>query len=246
MEIFDSAVHPTIDNTWLNPKFSGCCDINSLIEDMKKYKIRKAFAIGLKEIGAYTLENYIKFLQEYKNIIPIAFCEIDYDFNKLNYIKQQGYKGIKIHPRLSGIESDDDRIFEIIKNANKLGLIVLYCGFLGVSEKFIKKIDNEKILFLHTGGKDLEKTFEKLKEKTSILLDLSYTFNRYEQLDSYLMYLFKNHSDRICIGSDHPEVKIKELREKFDLLSQYIDNEQIAKIAYQNIEMFIKTNRRDE
>lgn len=239
IEIFDSATHPTIDNTWLNPRFSEYCDIKLLLNDMKKYKIKKAFAIGLTNVGGYELEKYIEFIKPHKNLIPIAFCEVGYDYKKLEEIKTMGYKGIKIHPRLSKVEPDDDRIFELIKYANKLNLIVLYCGFLGVSEKFVQKIEDEKLLFLHTGGKNLEKTFEKLKNKKNILLDLSYTFNKYEEVNDYIAYLFENYSNRICIGSDHPEVKIKDLRVKFDLFTNFLDNKKVERIAFRNLDSII-------
>lgn len=239
LEIFDSITHPTIDNTWLNPRFDDYCDVKILQQDMDKYKIKQAFAIGLGRVGSYELEKYIDFIKPYNNLIPVAFCEINYDLDNLKKIKEIGYRGIKIHPRISKVESDDDRVFELIKLANKLNLIVLYCGFLGVSEKFIEKIGDEKIIFLHTGGRDLEKTFEKLKDKKNILLDLSYTFAKYDELNDYIKYLFENYSDRICIGSDHPEVSIRDLRVKFELLINGLGNEKAEKIACKNIEAFM-------
>jgi len=239
IEIFDTLTHPTIDNTWLNPRFNEYCNLHLLLNDMEKYKIKKAFAVGLDGVGGYELEKYIEFIGPHKNLIPIAFCEPDYDFNKLEEIKKMGYKGIKIHPRISKIEIDDDRIFEIIKKTNKLGLIVLYCGFLGVSDKFIQKIGDEKLLFLHTGGEKLENTFEKLKKKKNILLDLSYTFNKYNELDKYIKYLFENYSDRICIGSDNPEVQLKELREKFNLFVKNLQHKKAENIAFKNLEKFV-------
>jgi len=244
IEIFDSLAHPTMDNTWLNPKFSEYCDIELLVNDMEKFKIKKALAVGLKGVGGYQLEKYLEFLKPYKNLIPIAFCEADYDFEKLSEIKKMGYVGIKIHPRISNIEIDDDRIFEIIKMANELGLVVLYCGFLGVSDKFVQKIGDEKLVFLHTGGNDLKNTFEKLMDKKNILLDLSYTFCKYDELDEIIQDLFENYSDRICIGSDHPEVKLGELRNKFELLSKDLNQDKKEKIAYRNLERIINMNNK--
>ena len=235
IEIFDSLTHPTINNTWLNPRFNKHCDIKLLIKDMDEFKIKKAFAVGLKGVGNYELEKYIDFLKPYKNLIPIAFCELNYDYEKLSNIKKMGYAGIKIHPRISETAPDDDRIFEIIKWANKLDLIVLYCGFLGASDKFVKKIKDEKLIFLHTGGKDLKNTFEKLKNKKNILLDLSYTFSKYNELDEFIKSLFENYSDKFCIGSDHPEFKINDLRKKFEVLTRHLDFKKAEKIAYKNL-----------
>lgn len=239
IEIFDSITHPTIEKTWLSPRFNDYCDINLLLSEMEKYNVKKAFAVGMSSVGGYEPKKYLEFIKQHENLIPIAFCEISYGREELEKLKKMGYRGIKIHPRLSKIEPDDDMIFEIIKNANELNLIVLYCGFLGASEKFVQKIGDEKIIFLHTGGKDLKKTFEKLKDKKNILLDLSYTFLKYEELDDYLKYLFEKHSDRICIGSDHPEVQLKDFRAKFDLLSGQLKREKTKKIAYKNIEEFM-------
>lgn len=239
IEIFDSITHPTINNTWLNPRFSEYSNIKLLLGDMEKFCINRAFAVGLNGVGGYGLQEYIEFLKPYKNLIPIAFCDIDYDYNKLQEIKNMGYKGIKIHPRIAKIEPDDDRIFEIIKNANQLGLIVLYCGFLGVTNKFIENVGDERLIFLHTGGKDLKETFEKLKDKKNVLLDLSYTFNKYDELNDFIVHLFQNYSGRICIGSDHPEVKLEELRDKFELLSKDIERNKKEKIAHGNLEGFM-------
>jgi predicted TIM-barrel fold metal-dependent hydrolase len=235
IEIFDSLTHPTINNLWLNPRFNNCCDVRLLQEEMNKYKIFKSFAVGLRGVGGYSIEEYIKFIQLYQNLIPVAFCEIDYSKKELEEIKRLGYKGIKIHPRISDIALDDDRIFFLIKEANKLNLIVLYCGFLGVTKKFIDNIKEESLIFLHTGYKDLKKTFESLIDKTNILLDLSYTISRYTDNDKYIKYLFNNFYDRICIGSDHPEVSLSELRERFDFFAKDLLIENAQKIASKNI-----------
>lgn len=237
IKIFDSATHPTIDNTWLNPRYNDYSNINVLISEMKTYNIYKAFAIGMKNVGGYTLESYIKFLRPFPNLIPIAFCD---NANDLIKIKNLGYKGIKIHPRLAKILPDDDKIFEIIQYANQLNLIVIYCGFLGVTEKFIQKIKDERIIFLHSGGKNIENTFEKLKDKRNILLDISYTMVKYPEIADKIEYIFNNYSDRICIGSDHPEVTMKELRDAFVSFSGGIIRENAEKIAYKNIEKFME------
>ena len=237
IEIFDTLTHPTINNTWLNPKFSEYSNIRIILEDMEKFRIKKAFAVGLKDVGGYNQKKYIEFLKPYKNLIPVAFCE---NLEEIYEINELGYKGLKIHPRISKTAPDDDKIFEIIRCANKLGLFVMYCGFSAVTDKFVDKIENEKLIFLHTGGKDLKNTFKKLKDKSNILLDLSYTFNRFNELDDYISYLFVNFYNKICIGSDSPEFRLQELREKFDLFSKKIERKRAEMIAFRNIENFLE------
>lgn len=235
-KIFDSLTHPTIDGKWLNPKFNEFSSLEYLLKSMEKNNIYKGFAVGMKNVGGYTHQAYIEFLKPYPNLIPIAYCE---EVEELGIIKSLGYLGIKIHPRLSNIQPDDDIVFDIIKEANKLGLVVLYCGFLGATNKFVEKIEQEKLIFLHTGGKDIKETFNLLKGKKNVLLDLSYTICKYPELDSFIIELFTKFYDKICVGSDHPEVSHKSLRERFEFFSNNLEEEAKNRIAYENIEEFM-------
>lgn len=237
MKIFDSATHPTINKTWLNPRFNNYCDIELLQQDLERFNIYKAFAIGLDGVGGYKKESFVHFISGFKNLIPIAYSYLNFGDSDFRELKALGYKGIKIHPRLLQIEPDDNRIFKLIDLANEYELTVLYCGYLGVSQKFVDCVGESKLIFLHTGGKDCQKTFKLIKHKTNILCDFSYTM-QFGALDETICNIFKNYPERVCVGSDHPEVNLGVFRERFDLLTDGLDVEKKEMIAYRNIECF--------
>lgn len=236
IKIFDSAMHPTIDQTWLNPRYNDYCNINHILQDMEKNNIYKAIALGLKNVGGYELEKFMEFLKPYPQFIPIAYCD---NINTLAQIALLGYKGIKIHPRIGKLESNEEKIIHIITEANTLNLKVIYCGFLGVSDYFLNNINNNSLVFLHTGGKELIKTYNKLKSFPHILLDVSYTMCKYPELKAHIKNIFQQSPDRICIGSDQPEVRLDFFRQTFEELTQDLSLEIKKKIAYKNLENFI-------
>ena len=195
------------------PEYLQDTPVDGLCQDI----IYKGEYFYVKPDISPVVENHLLIIPQ-KHIFCMKDIPVEYE-DELNEIKNLGYFGIKIHPRLAKIEPDDDKIFDIISQANKLNLIVIYCGFLGASEKFVENIGDEKIIFLHTGGKDIKNTFEMLKDKKNILLDVSYTFTKYPETEDIIKNIFENYSDRICIGSDHPEVTMQELRDRFEHFS---------------------------
>lgn len=238
IEIFDSLVHPTINGTWLNPRFNSHCGLDTLLRDMSQYGISKALAVGLAGVGGYTPELFIEFLAPYPQLIPIAFCDPRQNINSLEALKKIGYVGIKIHPRLSHLSGDEKCIFDCIKQANAVGLKVLYCGFLGASEKFAEMVGEYPLIFLHAGGRKFLETFNVLKDKDTVLLDLSYTLTQFPEMDTIISDILKDYSDRFCVGSDHPEVSLFALRKGFEHVTNGLTQFQKRLIAHKNIEIF--------
>ncbi len=235
MKIFDSLTHPTLDGTWLNPRFGEYANIDYLLDQMKVNNIYKAFAVGLKNVGAYDEEKFFKLIKTHTNLIPIAFCD---NPRQLEAIKLLGYKGIKIHPRIANFVGDEDIIFQIINEANRQNLIVLYCGFLELNPSFTKKIKDAKLIYLHCGGKNFTHTYNQLIHKENILLDLSYTIHNYQKLIEQIKSAVLKFPHRFCIGSDHPEVSYQDLRINFEKITDGLDEEQKKFIAYKNLEKF--------
>jgi len=245
VSIFDCITHPTLDKTWVNPKYNSYCDIELLVDDLKKYNYCKAFAVGMKNIGAYEHKNFINMVKKYEQLVPIAYCE---DVAELDYIKQLGYRGIKIHPRFSKMNFTDERIPAIIKKANELELLPLLCTYFSSRELNVRNnlqelsvmmngIPEEKVILLHSGVVNLLELVNMLKIYPNVLFDLSFTICKYvnSSLDMDIRFLFESFDQRICIGSDHPEVQLKFLRERFEFFSKDISQIKKENIAYKNI-----------
>lgn len=263
IEIFDCSTHPTLDSDWLAPKYNGMADFDLLINNMKHNGIKKAFAIGMKNIGAYNEDSFIEKVKKYEEYLyPIAYFD-NFEFKDLtelhkylSTIKEKGYYGIKIHPRFSDINFAHKNLANIIEMANTLKLIPIICTYFSSQElnirdnlreiaKLMNKIPDAKIIFLHSGVTNLLEFVNMMKIYKNVLFDLSYTFCKYNgsSLDMDIKFLFNNFDKRICIGSDHPEVTMQQLRERFEFFAQGIQNQKLENIAYRNLEEFIMSVR---
>lgn len=240
IEIFDSLAHPTVDESWLNPRFNDNCSLRKLLGEMPRHGIKGAFAVGLAGVGGYSPESFMRMLKPHPQLVPVAFCNVAAsDATLMGTLKALGYKGIKIHPRLSKIAGDDTRIFDCIRQANRLGLRVLYCGFLGATEKFAAQINDERLIFLHCGGKNFHETFNLLRYKNNILLDLSYTLTNMPEFTEEISVLLERYPERFCVGSDYPEVSLSTVRQKFEYVTRHLSLIHKGLVGHGNIENFL-------
>lgn len=259
IEIFDCITHPTLNSNWLASKYDGKAGFDTLIKNMQEANIKKAFAIGMKNIGDYDENLFIEKVKKYKNVLyPIAYFD-NYKFQDsaelcayLQEIKQKGFYGIKIHPRFSSINFSNKKLIEVIITANKVRLIPFICTYFSSQSlntrnnlieiaQMMNKIPNAQIIFLHSGTVNLLEFVNMMKIYKNVLFDLSYTLCKYNgsSLDMDIQFLFNNFDKRICVGSDHPEVTLHELRERFDKFAKAIPKEKAENIGYKNLEKII-------
>ena len=260
--IFDSLTHPTIDGNWIMPQFPQKASIETLKEQMSLHDIKAAFAMGLKGIGAYEEDAFIRLIKDNGDgkLYPVAYFDVN-ESNDLQFItcrmksiKEKGYVGIKLHPRIGDFLLDNAILSDIIDEATNCGLIVFLCTYFYGNKQSIA-INNvsqlgdlllnvspqSQIVLLHGGGVRLLETTEIARAFPNILLDLSFTLCKYEgsSLDIDIKYLFNKFDQRICVGSDHPDISIFQLRQRFDFFSQDIDEEKLKNIAFKNIEKLL-------
>lgn len=254
--IFDSLTHPTIDGDWILPKYPQKSKIDVLLEEMKKYNIIKALAVGMQTIGKYSENEYVDFiLSKTDKLIPIAFFNIN-EFRtinqvvvKLDHLKKIGYRGIKLHPRIGQFNLTNELLPEVINYASKIELPTLLCtyfydnkigSFLNNTTNLIsllEKTSDAKIILLHGGTVKLLEYMEIARAFQNIILDISLTMNKYEgsSIDQDIHFLFKKFDRRICLGTDHPEFSYSKLRERFNFFAKGVEVEKLRNIAYQNI-----------
>jgi predicted TIM-barrel fold metal-dependent hydrolase len=259
--IFDSLTHPTIDSNWILPRYPNCASIDLLIQQMSEANVKGVFAVGMNGIGGY---NDIEFAKMLKNsstnsIFPIAFINpnsknLEIIKEQLKRVKNLGYYGIKLHPRLSDF-SLDDNISTIIKIANDLDLNCLLCTYPYSSNnartitpelvmEMLEKTDGAKVLLMHSGAVRILEYMEIARVFNNVLLDLSLTICKYEgsSIDLDVAFIFNQFDRRICIGSDFPEYSMSKLRERFDYFSTGLSLEKKENIASRNICNFCSIN----
>ena len=258
--IFDSLTHPTINGDWILPRYPQISKLNSLLEDMEKNNVSKALAVGMKGVGGYEEDEFANFiLSKTDKLVPIAFFDIN-KFNslveinrKLKKLKQLGYKGIKLHPRIGNFNLTNKQLPDVVKLSNDNNLTVMLCtyfystvpnSYLNNTNSLIallEKIPNEKIILLHAGGVKLLEYMEIARAFTQVLLDISLTFLKYKNssIDADIKFLFESFDRRISIGTDYPEFSHFDLRSRFEKFGAGVDVEKLENIAFKNISQFI-------
>ncbi len=260
--IFDSLTHPTLDGNWIMPKYPACASIDSLQLQMQQNNICGAFAVGMQGIGGYDEDAFLQMITDNgKNkLFPIAFYTFGEKNNETIYqdllaIKSKGYTGIKLHPRVGDFSMNDTRLPYVINVANELGLVVLLCTYFynnqvgcsantidSLSEMLAHLSSTSKVILLHGGGVRLLEMMEIVRAFPNTLLDLSLTMCKYagSSLDIDIQFLFKQFDRRVCVGTDHPEISHKQLRERFNFFASNTSIEKAENIAYKNILDFTK------
>lgn len=134
---------------------------------------------------------------------------------KLDFIKELGLPGIKLHPDYQGVMIDDVRYMNIIEYAGELGLITLvHAGIdIGLPEpvhcppdkmrKVLDTVKPEKVVLAHMGGwKQWEEVYEYLAGE-KVWLDTAFTFD-YIEPDMLMKILNKHDKDKILFATDSP------------------------------------------
>ena len=255
--IFDSLTHPTLNGQWILPKWTNCASIDELRSQMSASNVCGAFAVGMEGIGGYNEDTFLSHLKKEGNgkLFPIAFFSFDKNSEeeysiRLKEIKKKGYVGVKLHPRIGQFVLDNPSLPFVIDKANELGLVVMLCTYFYSNEvsllannierlgDMLLKIDKQsRLILLHGGVVRLLDCMEIVRAFPNTLLDLSLTLCKYagSSLDMDIQFLFQSFDRRICIGSDHPEIKLSMVRERFNFFSSNTTKEKAENIAYKNI-----------
>lgn len=262
--IFDSLTHPTLDGQWILPKWPDCASLYELQSQMSASNVCGAFAVGMEGIGGYNEDAFLSLIKKEGNgkLFPIAFFSFDKNSNeeystRLKEIKSNGYFGIKLHPRIGHFTLDNPSLPYVIDKANELGLVVLLCTYFysnevsllsnnveGLGDMLLKIDTKSKIILLHGGVVRLLDMMELVRAFPNTLLDLSLTLCKYagSSLDMDIQFLFKSFDRRVCIGSDHPEIRLSQVRERFNQFAANTTREKAENIAYKNIINFTGIN----
>lgn len=248
--IFDSLTHPTITGAWLSSKYDA--SFESLAS-----KQNRAVAVGLHGVEGYNHDEFIQECNKYDNLIPVAGFDIHVSdlTTEISNVTSLGFKGIKLHPRLGNFSFNDDKekLKEIFKLCFDHKLVVFVCTYVSCSSyKFptnnpfwdladiFKSSPNTKCVLLHGGTTRLLEYADLVRFNPNLLLDLSYTIIKYKgsSLDLDMRYLFQTFDQKLCVGTDHPEYTLDQLRFRLDEIGEGISSERLENIYHKNLSKF--------
>ena len=233
------------------PCFDGTVD--GLIGVMEKANadISVALPVLTKPTQFETVANYAisinnRFNGEGKKIISFGGIHPDCDDikGKLTFLKENGIKGVKIHPDYQNTFIDDPKYINILKTAKELDLIVVThsgvdYGYIGQPvkcppekvKKVIEEVGITKFVLGHFGGHaQWEEVLEKLAGM-DVYFDTAYTLDEITP-ELFKEILKKHGEDKVLFATDCPW---KDIKEHYDILKSYqLDKETEDKIFYKN------------
>ncbi|TDH38328.1 hypothetical protein E2A64_04225 [Pseudohoeflea suaedae] len=252
--LFDSLSHPTLSGRW----FARDLDAGwqALVKRLRESGYSRACAVGLAGVEGYEHEAFIEACRPYAELVPIAGIDPRGDLvAELRRVKQLGFSGIKLHPRLSAFAMGDDCLIEAFRAARAVDLPVFLCTYChGPVERApledplyglaraLRAVPDIRLVLLHGGDVELMRYMQLVRHSPNILIDLSFTMMKYtgSSLDLDLAYVMRGFNRRTCFGVDHPEYTHAEVRTRFDALSAGLSPEERANVGFNNLSRFLR------
>lgn len=252
--ILDSLAHPTLTGDW--SKHPGSCSFAQLARALTEAGYLGACAIGMAGVEGYEHQAFIAACRPYPQLIPIAgFDPVDDAAQeRLAELKALGFRGIKIHPRYSGMTRHLAALAGVVRAAGEQGLVVFLCTYLHGPlaayprhdplydiVELLEQAPATRVVLVHGGDVNLMRYAELVRFNGNLLLDLSLTMMKYigSSLDLDLRFLFASFDRRICIGTDFPEYTPAEVRARFEDLAGTLPPDKRANIAHANLASFL-------
>lgn len=173
---------------------------------------------SFESLNRYALGLNVEFADKERKIISFAGIHphIDDIESKMEWIKAQGFIGVKLHPDYQGAYFDDEGYVKIIECAKALDLIVLTHAGLDVGYldcpihctpkrilRVIEKVGHKKLVLAHLAGIDAFENMMNYVCGSDVYLDTSYVL-RFIGKENFMKILEKHGSDKILFGSDSP------------------------------------------
>lgn len=183
-----------------------------LIKEMKKSNVNKSIAFPLndpKSSGNFNEPNDAIFLASkvYKDkIIPFFRLNPHKPWKEeFNTRVEQGFKGIKLHPRSQRFKITSARAMRIYKAAEKKNLVILMHAGFGLEEiaddllEITKKFPKLRLIIGHAGFVDLDNVIKKVAKMENVIFDTS-TLKIFDLFELLKKVDYK----KIAFGSDIP------------------------------------------
>ncbi len=241
----------------LEKRSNGCASTDGTAQGLIKELIRANVDIGISlpvltkpsqfdSVAKFAITVNEQYSNQQRKIISFGGIhpKCDNIKEKLKFLKDNGIKGIKIHPDYQDTFIDDEGYIEILKCAKDLDMIVVTHagiddGYVGepvkcppeLCKKVIEKVNHNKFVLGHYGGhKQWEKVLELLSE-FDVCFDTAFTLHEISE-DLFKKILHRHGEDKILFATDCPW---RDISEDLKILYSYnLDKSVLDKILYKN------------
>jgi predicted TIM-barrel fold metal-dependent hydrolase len=247
--LFDANAHPSLSGAVSGKPASFAL----LSQQLGDAGFIGACAVGLPDDRDYDHESYLAACRAYPNLVPVAGWhnvpepKIE---REIRTLKALGYGAIKLHPRRCGLSVRDSSFREVLRVCAAAQIVVFHCTYQFGGASSLHPVDPlpslmdavasapaVRMVLLHGGTVEILRYAEAIRTTPDLLLDLSFTLNRYQgsSIDLDLAYLFNTFDQRMCVGSDFPEYSQSQVRARFDEFASAIPQPKRDNIGWRNI-----------
>ncbi|MBQ3266050.1 MAG: amidohydrolase family protein [Ruminococcus sp.] len=226
--------------------------VQGLLRSMRRSGVDKSIIMPVNtRAGQFdSITRFAKHINDtYDSLISFGGIHPDDDDvpQKLQYLKDNGFKGIKLHPDYTETYIDDERYIRIISEAKRLGLLVLthagkdpayseiHCPpdralLMMTRVQELVPSDEPFLIFAHLGGSRQADDVEKHLVGQNCYIDISCSFAELghfcETGDDQIVRIIKNHgTDKILFATDSPWNDQNTYIERFKALKGLSDTE---------------------
>jgi predicted TIM-barrel fold metal-dependent hydrolase len=253
--LFDSLAHPTLTGDWGPSR--AVAHFDHLMAELEGAGFAAACAIGMAGVGGYEHEAFIDRCRPYPRLVPIAGFDpsVPDAGAEIGRLARLGFRGIKLHPRYSGVTRDLDALGAAFRAAAGHDLVVFYCTYMhGPLASYprsdplydlvslLEAAPEVRAVLVHGGDVNLLRYAELVRFNHNLLLDLSLTMMKYQgsSLDMDLRFLFEKFDRRICVGTDYPEYSHGAVRSRFEQLSHGLAPDKVENAAFGNLSRLLR------
>jgi len=264
MEFFDSNAHPTLDGSWTT-EFSSETSVRRgmSFQDLASIKIANpgynALAVGLPGVGGYEHRSFKRECDRWglEGIAAITTLEQLKTEREIELIHNLGFRGVKVHPRLLGKNTDLSFTSRIFSACNEFGLVCMLCtyeadvpGKLPRTDPFYQVCDalNEvpeiRLILMHGGGPRLMSYAGLARHSETILIDLSFTIMDFmtSTLKPLIRDLVSNLDRRLCVGSDSPEFAAVDVLGRVCEITRDVPTNKLENALSKNLQRFFSSH----
>jgi predicted TIM-barrel fold metal-dependent hydrolase len=252
MKLFDSCTHPTIDGLWTRGRRGQTfAELASRASNPRDHRV---LAIGLPNVGSYNHSQYKSECDRYAFEAVAALTTYDDKVipREVEAVAKLGFRAIKVHPRLLENNRNLDYLPVVFNACVENGLVCLFCtyeadspGCLPETDPFfaicraLNQCPEIQLILMHGGVSRIQQFSGLAQHSEKILLDLSYTIMSYSySIQSDIRALVQKFDQRICIGTDAPEVSLAEFLARVETLTESLTEQKLSNIMYRNLERF--------
>ena len=257
MRLFDSLTHVTADGRWGVGVHDHDASCARLLAELDRIGPHRACLVALA--GVADNETTMAVARRHPDrFVPVGSIDVTAEAEPETAIARladEGFAGLKLHPRLHGYDPLDERCLAAIEAAGRSGLTVFLDTLfrqprrstphpIDVVDELLVANPDCRFVLLHATGPTVLELFELGRMHDHALIDLSFTLLRYanSSVDDDIGFLCEQLDQRVCIGSDFPEYTPAEALARFGWLTGGLDSAKRANVAWRNLDRWFPSS----